>query len=72
MDTHVYVEEWQAHYGTPLHIDGDIDDSASAEIVEESESFAISPDYAELPERLAFVDGVRRGDAYLYLEDAAT
>jgi hypothetical protein len=72
MDTHVYVEEWQAHYGTPLHIDSDLPEGLSAEIVEQSESFAISPKTSDPPTRLAFVDGVRRGDAYLYLEDTAS
>jgi hypothetical protein len=72
MESQVYVEEWQAHYGTPLHIDSDLPEDASAEIVEQSESFAISAGETELPERLAFVDGVRRGDAYLYLENATT
>src|SRR3954471_13376829 len=68
----VYVEEWQAHYGTPLQIDADLDDLAGAELVEESASFAITPEESAPPERLAFVDGVRRGDAYLYLEDPET
>jgi len=68
----VFVEEWQAHYGTPLHIDRDLDDEASAEIVETSDTFAISAVAVEMPDRLAFVDGVRRGDAYLYLEDGRT
>lgn len=72
MEKQVYVEEWQAHYGTPLHIDTDLPEDATAEIVEQSESFAISPQEAVRPERLAFVDGVRRGDAYLYLDDTAT
>lgn len=68
----VFVEEWQAHYGTPLHIDQELDDDAAAEIVEDSDAFAISPGSVEVPDRLAFVDGVRRGDAYLYLEDEGT
>jgi len=72
MERQVYVEEWQAHYGSPLHIDSDLPDDASAEIVERSATFAISPERTEPPERLAFVDGVRRGDAYLYLEDPET
>ena len=72
MDGRVYVEEWQAHYGTPLHIDGDVDDDARVDIVEDSPTFAIAPVKCQPPERLAFVDGVRRGDAYLYLEDSAT
>jgi hypothetical protein len=72
MDTRVFVEDWLAHYGTPLHIDGEIADEAAAELVEDSDSFAIAPVAVDLPERLAFVDGVRRGDAYLYLEDGAT
>ena len=72
MQRQVYVEEWQAHYGAPLHIDSDLPDGAYAEIVEQSAAFAISPTQTDPPERLAFVDGVRRGDAYLYLEDADT
>ena len=72
MNSRVYVEEWQAHYGTPLQIDLDLEALAAAELVEESASFAITPDESAPPERLAFVDGVRRGDAYLYLEDPKT
>ena len=71
-DGRVYVEEWQAHYGTPLHIDVDLDGGGTVEIVEESAEFGVSPVDVEPPERLAFVDGVRRGDAYLYLEDPAS
>lgn len=71
-DELVYVEEWQAHYGTPLHIDVELDGGGTVEIVEETPEFAISPDGSEPAERVAFVDGVRRGDAYLYLEDPAT
>jgi hypothetical protein len=72
MDAKVYVEEWQAHYGIPLHIDGDSDDLGTAEVVEAAAEFCISPGEVELPARLAFVDGVRRGDAYLYIEDDRT
>jgi uncharacterized protein len=68
----VYVEEWQAHYGTPLHIDADLDGGGTVEIVEETKEFGIWPVDVEAPERLAFVDGVRRGDAHLYLEDPTT
>ena len=71
MDGRVYVEEWQAHYGTPLHIDGDIDALSGGELVEDHASFALDPESSR-SDQLAFVDGVRRGDAYLYLEDAAT
>ncbi|MGH2399945.1 MAG: hypothetical protein ACRDF6_08870 [bacterium] len=72
MDGRVYVEEWQSHYGTPLHIDSDLDSLAGGELVEEHDSFALDPDGSEPPARLAFVDGVRRGDAYLYLEDPSS
>src|SRR5581483_6776680 len=72
MEGRVYVEEWQAHYGTPLHIDLDVDDDVRVDIVEDSPSFAIAPKVCEPPHQLAFVDGVRRGDAYLYFEDPST
>jgi hypothetical protein len=66
--TRLYVEEWQAHYGSPLKLDGD-DAEGSGVLVEEFSEFAITPPEATAPDRLAFVDGVRRGDAFLYLED---
>lgn len=70
--TTLYVEEWQAHYGTPLQIDGDDAAEGAGVVVEDHDEFAITPAASEPPERLAFVDGARRGDAYLYLEDADT
>jgi hypothetical protein len=68
----VFVEEWQAHYGSPLQIDGDNDGIEPAELIEPHDTFAITPAPQDLPDRLAFVDGVRRGDAFLYLEDPDT
>jgi len=35
MEGRIYVEEWQAHYGTPLHIDTDVDALAGGELVED-------------------------------------
>jgi hypothetical protein len=72
MTAQVYVEEWQAHYGTPLHVDDDGGDDARVELAEDSPTFAIAPTCTNPTDRLAFVDGVRRGDAYLYLEDDET
>ena len=67
----LYVEEWQAHYGAPLQVDGDDADAAGV-LAEDSPTFAITPEPSADPDRLAFVDGVRRGDAFLYLEDPDT
>jgi hypothetical protein len=64
----LYVEEWQAHYGSPLQMDGD-EAEGSGVLVEDSATFAIAPAPVEPPARLAFVDGVRRGDGFLYLEE---
>ena len=69
----VFVEDWAAAYGSPyLTLP---DDNASAGIlVEDGDAFAAhSPDPAKaLTRPIAFVDGVRRGDASLYQEDPAT
>jgi hypothetical protein len=64
----VYVEEWQAHYGAPLQVDGD-DAEGAGVLVEDAADFAITPAACPPPQRLAFVDGVRRGDGFLYLEE---
>lgn len=72
MGTQLYVEEWQAHYGTPLQIDGDDAAEGAGVVVEEHDGFAITPASSKPPKQLAFVDGARRGDAFLYLEDTET
>jgi hypothetical protein len=70
-ESKLYVEEWQAHYGGPLQVDGEDVDGAGV-LVEASDTLALTPEPVEAPGRLAFVDGARRGDAFLYLEDMDT
>lgn len=63
----VFVEEWASSYGSPYLIVPD-DDTTVAVLVEDGPEFlAHTPDEAAaLTRPLAFIDGVRRGDASLY------
>ncbi len=69
----VFVEEWAASYGSPYLIVPD-DEPAAAVLVEDGADFvAHTPDEAApLTRPLAFIDGVRRGDASLYQQDEDT
>ncbi len=69
----VFVEEWASSYGSPYLIVPD-DEPAAAVLVEDGTDFlAHTPDAAAaLMRPLAFIDGVRRGDASLYQQDADT
>jgi hypothetical protein len=69
----VFVEDWGAAYGSPYLIVPD-DGEAAAILVEDGDALvAHSPDLANMLTRpIAFVDGVRRGDASLYQEIAGT
>jgi len=63
----VFVEEWASSYGSPYLIVPD-DDTTAAVLIEDGPEFlAHTPDEAAaLMRPLAFIDGVRRGDASLY------
>ena len=66
----IFVEPWQADYGSPYNIDADEPPPGNVEIVEDSGQFTIHPaagDAERAP--VAFVDGVRRAEAWLYQED---
>ena len=69
----VFVEEWASSYGSPYLIVPD-DEAAPAVLVEDGADFvAHTPDEAiSLARPLAFIDGVRRGDASLYQQNANT
>jgi hypothetical protein len=65
----LYVEEWGAGYGSPYLIDPDPNDSeeAAGTLVEDGAELAThaAPDTPSVVP-LAFVDGVRRAEAWLY------
>lgn len=69
----VYVEDWAASYGPAYLVTPDDAGSASAELVEDGPH--LLPHDGVPPERgdgaIAFVDGVRRGEATLWQEDSA-
>ncbi len=68
----VFVEEWASSYGSPYLIVPD-DDATAAVLIEDGPEFrAHTPDDAAVLTRpLAFIDGVRRGDASLYQQGSA-
>lgn len=68
----VFVEDWGAAYGSPYLVTSD-ESPANAELVEDGAELRTHP--APTPDgqiALAFVDGVRRGEASLYYEDPVT
>jgi hypothetical protein len=67
----VFVEDWAATYGSPYLVAGDEGVGEPAVLVEDGpDSLEVHGPF-DLPmlERVAFVDGVRRGEATLYLSD---
>ena len=69
----VYAEDWAANYGSPYMIVEDEGQTGDAELVEDGKDFRChDPIHNGSTPRLAFVDGVRRGEAALYQVDDAT
>lgn len=69
----VFVEDWSASYGSPYLIVPDETEVAATLVEDGARLIAHSTDPAATPARpVAFVDGVRRGDASLYQEVTAT
>jgi len=66
------VEDWAATYGSPYLVRSDEVAPAEVKFVEDGVGLARDPEQWRNRERLAFVDGVRRGDACLYQEDPAS
>jgi hypothetical protein len=69
----VFVEDWAPTYGSPYLVVPDDGETVAVLVEDGPVLVAHSPDpAAALLRPLAFVDGVRRGDASLYQEDTAT
>lgn len=69
----VFVEDWAATYGSPYMVQGEEPVTADAELVEDGEEFLAHPGAPLEPDGgIAFVDGVRRGEASLYQYDPTT
>lgn len=68
----VFVEDWGATYGSAYLVTPDDPPAATVELVEDGGTLHFHPGSADRGLRLAFVDGVRRGEASLYFEDPLT
>lgn len=70
----IYVEEWAASYGSPLLFAADEeDDTAGAALIEDGEQFRRhAAPFPGALDSVAFVDGVRRAEASLYQQEAAS
>jgi hypothetical protein len=69
----VFVEDWAATYGSPYMVQAEEPVTADAELVEDGEDFVAHPGAPLRADGgIAFVDGVRRGEASLYQFDPAT
>jgi len=67
------VEEWASSYGSPYLVVPDDEQPAAVLVEDGADFFAHTPGEAmALSRPLAFIDGVRRGDASLYQQDADT
>lgn len=63
----IYVEDWAMSYGSPYLVKSDDPGNASVELVEDGDELRThAPSEWANVDRLAFVDGVRRGEASLY------
>ena len=69
----VFVEDWAATYGSPYLVQPDEPMHADVELVEDGDRVVAHPGVATAQEaKIAFVDGVRRGEASLYQFRPAT
>lgn len=69
----VFVEDWAATYGSPYLVKPDEPLTAEVELVEDGDRLVSHPGVPPAREdEIAFVDGVRRGEASLYQHHAAT
>ncbi len=71
----VYFEDWSVSYGSPYLIEPEsTHEDKPAELVEDGKTlrFHMGRDHGEPLPPLAFVDGVRRGEASLYKHDPQT
>ena len=69
----VFVEDWAASYGSPYLVQPDEPLRADVELVEDGDRLVAHPGVPPTREaEIAFVDGVRRGEASLYQHCSAT
>jgi hypothetical protein len=63
----VYIEEWGAAFGSPYLIDDEQEIGQVGVLVEDGDELRVHPGVESgLGEAMAFVDGVRRAEAWLY------
>jgi hypothetical protein len=69
----VFVEDWGANYGSAYLVTPDDVGSVTAELVEDGPDLLVHDSMPSEPGdgAIAFVDGVRRGEAALWQEDDA-
>lgn len=70
----VFVEDWAATYGSPYLVAGDDEGRSDVRLLEDGERLEFHPGRSDGVghEPLAFVDGVRRGEAALYRYSAGS
>src|SRR5438105_12657805 len=69
----VFVEDWQATYGAPYLVLADDQGDQRAELIEDGPDLRCrEPGNLNPTFPIAYVDGVRRGEAALYQQDEAT
>ena len=70
----LFFEDWSVAYGSPYLIEPDEVEDHAAELIEDGKKLRFHPgrSHGEPLPPLAFVDGVRRGEASLYRQDPLT
>jgi len=68
----VFVEDWAVAYGSPYLVRNEDPGAVPAMLIEDGDDFRIHAAPAPSYPRLAFVDGVRRGESSLYQQNGLT
>ena len=68
----VFVEDWSVAYGSPYLVRNEDPGAVSTMLTEDGDDFRIHAGRPPSHPRLAFVDGVRRGEASLYRQNSST
>src|SRR5712692_8585971 len=68
----VYVEDWQATYGAPYLVRPEDQGADNVELIEDGDHLRTHMPTSDAVFPIAFVDGVRRGEAALYQQDSRT
>jgi hypothetical protein len=69
----IFVESWNPEYGSPYNVDSEDAAPGGVELVEDGDELIFHyTGESPVQEAIAFVDGVRRGDAWLSQEDPET